>query len=476
MTDIIIENDNSEKLLINDISNQKPKFTGEKIADKEMLYEMGFEFKAINTIYNNMHPNDLQEALDYLNKNDKGKYTHSFLVNERFVCAICGEGRYVHESEALFVESTNTPNPNINSRINSNNAINSVSVSDRWRRYESSYRNSLDRKKNNYSYKYKKECGICGEEIDYKDSYKTALKCKHVFCKDCWFDYLKEKINNANVYKISCMQHGCGITLDDYFIKRILEGDNELIEKYEKFSNRKKLMEKNDKIRFCPYPDCEGYAEKKGKNKYVKCNFGHEFCFECSNKPHGKKKCSEMLDKEFEEWKSHKIVKRCPCCRMWTEKNEGCNHMTCVECKFQWCWLCEKRYTYGHFDKGSCTGLQFYKEDNQEKVKEKLKQNLKLYPGPNCFLKLSINFGYFMIYLFLTVYLLLIKNGRENIENLSPILIVFYGLSFLPFFICYEVICISLTIIVSIPALFYPPYFRRIRIYVFFRLLSAVTA
>ena len=124
MTDIIIENDNSEKLLINDISNQKPKFTGEKIADKEMLYEMGFEFKAINTIYNNMHPNDLQEALDYLNKNDKGKYTHSFLVNERFVCAICGEGRYVHESEALFVESTNTPNPNINSRINSNNAIN----------------------------------------------------------------------------------------------------------------------------------------------------------------------------------------------------------------------------------------------------------------------------------------------------------------------------------------------------------------
>ena len=188
-----------------------------------------------------------------------------------------------------------------------------------------------------------------------------------------------------------------------------------------------------------------------------------------------KKKCSEMLDKEFEEWKSHKIVKRCPCCRMWTEKNEGCNHMTCVECKFQWCWLCEKRYTYGHFDKGSCTGLQFYKEDNQEKVKEKLKQNLKLYPGPNCFLKLSINFGYFMIYLFLTVYLLLIKNGRENIENLSPILIVFYGLSFLPFFICYEVICISLTIIVSIPALFYPPYFRRIRIYVFFRLLSAAT-
>ena len=139
-------------------------------------------------------------------------------------------------------------------------------------------------------------------------------------------------INNANVVKISCMQNGCGVTLDDNFIKKILGDDNELIAKYEKFSNRKKLMEKNEKIRFCPHPDCEGYAEKTGKSKYVKCNFGHEFCFECSNPPHGKKKCSEMLDKDFEEWKSHKIIKRCPCCRMWTEKNEGCNHTFCMDC------------------------------------------------------------------------------------------------------------------------------------------------
>ena len=186
MSNEIIDIDHSEKLIDNNSSNQKPIFTGEKIADKEMLYEMGFEFKAINTIYNNMHPNDLQEALDYLNKNDRGKYTHSFLINERYVCAICGEGRYAHQSEALFVESTNTPNPNINSRNNTNNAINSVSVSDRWRRYESSYRNSLNKNNNYNSYKYKKECGICGEEIDSQESYKISIKCKHIFCK-VWF-------------------------------------------------------------------------------------------------------------------------------------------------------------------------------------------------------------------------------------------------------------------------------------------------
>ena len=49
--------------------------------------------------------------------------------------------------------------------------------------------------------------------------------------------------------------------------------------------------------------------KKKGKSKYVKCNFGHEFCFECGNAPHGKKKCEEIIDKQFEEWRSHKVQK-----------------------------------------------------------------------------------------------------------------------------------------------------------------------
>ena len=35
------------------------------------------------------------------------------------------------------------------------------------------------------------------------------------------------------------------------------------------------------------------------------------------------------------------------------------NHMTCTECKYQWCWLCEGEYQDGHFTKGTCNGLQF---------------------------------------------------------------------------------------------------------------------
>ena len=234
---------------------------------------------------------------------------------------------------------------------------------------------------NNIESKYsKKTCGICFDEIDYDQYLKIKLVCNHIFCEDCWYNYLKEKISNANVAKITCIQHGCGISINENFIKNILKNKEELFQKYKKFSEKQKILLSNKNIKFCPFPDCDGYAEKKGNNKYVKCNFGHDFCFECLNKPHGIEKCEIILDKEFDEWKSHKIVKRCPKCKIWTEKNEGCNHMTCVECKFQWCWLCQKEYKSGHYLSGSCKGLQFSKEQDEEKIKKMLENNLKNSP------------------------------------------------------------------------------------------------
>ena len=124
------ENSISDPLLTNEgrksnNSNRssKPKFTGENAEEKQMLYDMGFKSQLINTIYNNIHPIDLQEALDYLNKNDKGKFTHSYIENERFVCSICNQGRYAHENTALFVDNANTgTNTGINNR-NNNDSI-----------------------------------------------------------------------------------------------------------------------------------------------------------------------------------------------------------------------------------------------------------------------------------------------------------------------------------------------------------------
>ena len=226
-------------------------FRGDKSEEKELLKGMGFEPNLIDIIYKNMNPIDLQEALDYLNKNEKGKFTHSYLVNDNNVCTICGKGRDAHESDTLFVEN----NDDLSGDEDENNDfVNDIlrsktSNSNRFRAYEDSYRNSIGKDKNKDTNKFNAdiECGICGEVIISPN--KVKLKCCHYFYRDCWIDYLKEKITNANVSKILCMQHGCTTVLETKFIKNILEGNKELIEKYDKFYQRKKMLEQSDKIK-----------------------------------------------------------------------------------------------------------------------------------------------------------------------------------------------------------------------------------
>lgn len=48
-----------------------------------------------------------------------------------------------------------------------------------------------------------------------------------------------------------------------------------------------------------------------------------------------------------------KNAKACPSCQSMTVKISGCNKMTCVHCKAQFCWLCGAHITsynaYDHF-------------------------------------------------------------------------------------------------------------------------------
>jgi hypothetical protein len=263
------------------------------------------------------------------------------------------------------------------------------------------------------------------------------------------------------------MDHKCGYILEEKFIKSIIANDKVLSEKYDKFLTRKKLMS-NKKVKFCPIPDCDGYAEKK-KSKYVKCNFGHEFCFECGQSPHGKKKCENVIDEGFEEWKSHTLVKRCPYCKFWTEKNEGCNHMTCSQCKYQWCWICEQECIIGHYSYGRCRGLHF----ESARSKQLAEQHIEKKCDCCCIIAwILTNFVYLLIYLFMMPCFTLAVLGIKNLEGNNTCAIVFYCISFLPFFICYEVSSIVFIVIASIPGLFIFPYFRFLRYLLVGRILG----
>ena len=208
-----------------------------------------------------------------------------------------------------------------------------------------------------------KICSICGENISKDDLKKFKLRCKHFFCADCYYEYIKEKINNNQFLQINCPQKDCEEIIGSNMLVKILINDQELLNKYNKLIKRNQIMLDPNK-QLCPFPDCESYAIKIKKSKYVKCiQNKHKFCFICLKDWHDNTPCKDSsLSNSLNVLENANKVKRCPKCKFFIEKGEGCNHMTCFNCRYQFCWLCMGEYTSNHFSRGMCRGLQYTRE------------------------------------------------------------------------------------------------------------------
>ena len=82
----------------------------------------------------------------------------------------------------------------------------------------------------------------------------------------------------------------------------------------------------------------------------VNCKF--KTCFQCREATHAPLTCEQNqaflraqlapTDTKSLMWMS-KNTKRCRC-KVMIEKNNGCDHMTCSQCRAEWCWLCGANY------------------------------------------------------------------------------------------------------------------------------------
>ena len=345
-------------------SNSKNNIFDAKIeADMKTIKSMGYDEKIIRKVYIILKPTELNEALDYLSQED-GIYHHDFMETHGKIdqCFICGEPPQNHinyEPKSTIIEKLRDSIGHKSTGRNSNNSQDeNLKLNEPLIELKNSEKNDNNNEENDSEPTY---CDLCTDEMKKGEIKNNELPCKHLFCDDCYLNYFQDKIKNNKVGKITCIQHKCPHEFDDDFIISHLAGDENLINKYKKFKLRNKLYEDTN-IKFCPIKDCESYAKREGDEKYVTCLEGHKFCFDCSKPPHGNKKCQDEIDKDFKKWKKNKLVKRCPKCKFWTEKNLGCNHMTCPECKYEWCWLCKSKCEKGHFKiGGGCYGLQFTK-------------------------------------------------------------------------------------------------------------------
>ena len=339
------------------------RFIQAKVSDHSQdiasLNQMGFDGGMIKKVYLFLKPRNINEAIEMMSEVD-GIYQHDFYEcrAHSHLCFICKRERENHRDYTQGAMGYRKMKNNINRIIDSIMRGNEDSKS------------AIDSIEDHMI--TVEECRICYEKID--TSKGVILQCGHFCCRNCMFYYIKTEIENSKVFKLKCFERNCDSELNEDFVQSQIKDDKELLKKYDDYKVRATIYLSNDK-KFCPEPDCNSYLQEDPTNRYVQCKNGHKYCYRCLKPWHGKSKCDEEIDKEFQIWKKDKVVKKCPRCKIYTEKNEGCNHMTCAECKFQWCWICEGEYQEGHFTKGTCNGLQF-KRINYLSEKDKLKSIL----------------------------------------------------------------------------------------------------
>lgn len=204
-------------------------------------------------------------------------------------------------------------------------------------------------------------CMVCFDEKPVYDFFDAP--CKHNYCAYCLRMHYRIKTKDGDVLKVSCIDPECEREITEQEILRFLENEPEMIDKFLKFKKQKLIM-LNPNARFCFKPNCNGYMIGSRWNPKLVCpDCSARVCYNCGQPWHGYfVGCNQNVDIGYARWALNKDVQRCPKCRVRIEKAEGCNHMTCQSCKYQFCWICRGQYNGSHFEWYNifgCPGAQY---------------------------------------------------------------------------------------------------------------------
>ncbi|KAJ9593833.1 hypothetical protein L9F63_027523 [Diploptera punctata] len=175
----------------------------------------------------------------------------------------------------------------------------------------------------------------------------SNLACGHLFCRECWSMHFEVQIIQGISTGIRCMAQDCEVLAPEDFVLTLLSRPNTR-DKYQQFAFRD-YVKSHPQLRFCPGPNCQVVV--RAKEPYAKraiCNVCKSiFCFKCGTDYHAPTDCATIkkwLTKCADDSETANYIsahtKDCPRCHICIEKNGGCNHMQCYNCKHDFCWMC----------------------------------------------------------------------------------------------------------------------------------------
>jgi ariadne-1 len=120
------------------------------------------------------------------------------------------------------------------------------------------------------------------------------------------------------------------------------------------YYDQKSFIDINKQAKWCPGPACTvAYSSPSLKQADVICGLcGHDWCFKCLKRAHRPIQCDDLvtwLNRINQGQDDNDIwlklnTKPCPKCKVQIQKNQGCMHMTCSQCRYEFCWLCMGDY------------------------------------------------------------------------------------------------------------------------------------
>ncbi|KAG8373875.1 hypothetical protein BUALT_Bualt11G0070800 [Buddleja alternifolia] len=182
-------------------------------------------------------------------------------------------------------------------------------------------------------------CEICADEKPRTDMFRI-LGCNHIYCSDCMSKYVASKIQE-NITIINCPVSGCKGFLEPQHCRSILPK-----QVFDRWGDAlcEAVILASEKF-YCPFKDCSAMLidEQSGGNEVMmesvcpECN--RLFCVQCKVPWHSGISCVEFQKLKKDE-RSHEDILlmnlaksknwiRCPKCKFYVEKSQGCLFMRC---------------------------------------------------------------------------------------------------------------------------------------------------
>ena len=197
-------------------------------------------------------------------------------------------------------------------------------------------------------------CIFCIEDFIQNPIINPLLECGKFIHGECFINYIDKELNN-NHFPIRCPfctennRHEINykIVMDCLLINN----QDNLAIKLENISLNYLAQNNPDEISFCPTAGCD-YMCFYDKNEFhLECPLCQKsYCLKCKTEWHENITCEEnqlsikgIKNQEseiiFEEYVKGCNFKKCPKCKRWVEKTEGCDHIVCL-CGTHFCYSC----------------------------------------------------------------------------------------------------------------------------------------